>query len=101
MRSTDEMTLAIHARAKALRRAGENRRIALLGGASAALGLALVALIGALGGLQHRAMNADYAAATLLGDGAGGYVLAGVAAFMAGVATAVTCIRRRNKNDQK
>ena len=58
-------------------------------------------LIGALGGLQHRAMNADYAAATLLGDGAGGYVLAGVAAFMAGVATAVTCIRRRNKNDRK
>ena len=101
MRSTDEMTLAIHARAKALRRAGENRRIALLSGASTALGLALVALIGALGGLQHRAMNADYAGASLLSEGAGGYVLAGVTAFMAGVATAVTCIRRRNKNDRK
>lgn len=101
MRSTDEMTLAIHARAKALRREGENRRIMLLGGASTALTAALAALIVAFGGAGHRPVGAGFAAATLLGDGAGGYVLAGVAAFMAGVATAVTCIRRRNKNDRK
>lgn len=98
MRSTDEMTLAIHARAKALRRAGENRRIALLGGASAALGLALVALIGALGGLQHRATTAGYEGASLVADSSGGYVLAAVAAFMVGVIVTVICLRLKEKN---
>ena len=100
MRSTDEMTLAIHARAKVLRREEQDKRIKLLGGASTALTAALAALIVAFGG-GHRPAGVGYAAATLLGDGAGGYVLAGVVAFMAGVATAVTCIRSRNKNDRK
>ena len=101
MRSTDEMTLAIHARAKVLRREEQDKRIKLLGGASTALTAALAALIVAFGGGGHRPAGVGYAAATLLGDGAGGYVLAGVVAFMAGVATAVTCIRSRNKNDRK
>lgn len=37
----------------------------------------------------------------LLGAGAGGYVLAGVLAFMAGVVVTVLCIRHRKRREEK
>ena len=93
MRSTAEMTRAVHGRAAALRR----RRVASAGAASGALTVALLALIGRLGGLAHRPAAEGFAGASMLSDSAGGYVLAAVLAFMAGVIVAVALIRHRKR----
>lgn len=91
MRTTEELILAVHARAVALRR----RRIASAGAASGVLAVALMALIGRLGGLAHRPAPEGYAGASMLSDSAGGYVLAAVLAFMLGVIVTVAYIRKR------
>ena len=63
--------------------------------ASGALAVALMALIGRLGGLAHWPAPGGYAGASMLSDSAGGYVLAAVLAFMLGVIVTVACIRKR------
>ena len=85
MRTTDEIIHAVHARSETLRRKREKVRLALMGGAGAVLTCLLVLMISDFGGLQHEVLPTEYAGASLLADSAGGYVLAAVIAFMAGV----------------
>ena len=66
----------------------------------AALSLFLLAGIGALlGGVHHPGISAvaNGYGAVLLRDGAGLYVLIGIAAFAVGTALSVICIRYRRK----
>ena len=97
MRTAEEMMRAVHARAAALRRSRHRRQLTLTGGACGLLSAALLTSIGIFGGLRLRPVNESYAEASLLSDSAGGYVLAAVAAFMAGVIVSVLCIRRRKR----
>ncbi len=97
MKTTEELILAVHARAATLRR----KRIASAGAASGALMVALAALIGRLGGLTHRPAAEGYAGASMLSEDAGGYVLAAVLAFMLGVVVTVACVQgRKRKTDR-
>lgn len=98
MRTTNDIVMAVHARANGLRRARARRRLALAGWAGGALGVMLILAIGSLSGLQHRAAGVGYEGASLLTDDAGGYVLAAVVAFMAGVAVTVLCMRSKDKD---
>lgn len=98
MRNTSEMALAVRARALEKRRRRMRGRLALLGGVSGMLCAALVVLIGALDRPLHRALSVDYAGAALLFEGAGGYVLVAVAAFMIGAGVAVACVRGRRRH---
>ena len=92
MRTNEEIVRAVHARAKAKARRRESVRIALTGSACAMLTGLVILMISSFGGLRHAVRSTGFAGASLLSDSAGGYVLAAVAAFMAGVI--VTVVRQ-------
>ena len=99
MRTTEEIIRAAHERAHAVQRRNDNTRTAVTGAACAALAGCLVFLVARFGGAQHEILPSEYSGASLLADGAGGYVLVGLVAFMAG-AVVTTLIRRgRRKKD--
>ncbi|WP_458862568.1 hypothetical protein [Acidaminobacterium chupaoyuni] len=93
MMSAEERTALISRRTQALRQKREQRRDAKLATVCCALSICLVGLFHVLtdgGGASH--MPGLYGSALLYG-GAGGYVLAGVLAFAAGVIVTVLCMR--------
>lgn len=96
MRDTDSrLKLCLH-RAAALRRKRENRITAALSGACAVLFICLAGMTKALGGVPRGSVP-DFYGATMLLEGAGGYVFIGVLAFMAGMVITVLCVRHREK----
>ena len=93
--TAEERVASLHCRVDALRRARERNRTTALGATCCVLAAGLVALL-ADDGMGHSGGTAGvYAGATILFEEAGGYVLAAVSAFMAGVVVTVTCLRRR------
>ena len=101
MRTTDEIIHAVHARSETLRRKREKVRLALTGGDGAVLTCHLVLMNSDFGGLQHEVLPTEYAGASLLADSAGGYVLAAVVAFMAGVIVMVVRQSRMKKEREQ
>ena len=98
--TAEERVESLHARMDAMRRARERRKTGLIGAAGAVLAACLVWLIFD-GGAAHRGGSADlYSGATMLFENAGGYVLAAIIAFMAGVVITAAVIRKR-KNEAK
>ena len=88
---------SLHRRMEVQSRRQEKQKMTAMGAASFALTACLLALF-ADRGMNHRSATAtQYAGATMLFDNAGGYVLAAILAFMAGVVITVVCLRR-NKN---
>lgn len=86
---------ALHARMRRLRQRRERRKTAAAGALSGGLALCLGLLVFSQG-MNHEAGTAGlYSGATMLFENAGGYVLAAIAAFMAGVVITVLCIRTR------
>jgi fructose-specific phosphotransferase system IIC component len=85
-------------RAEELRRKRERRPLRGLSAMSIMLLISLTGAICALSGERPGAVPGLYGA-TLLNDDAGGYVLAAVLAFMAGVVVTVMCLRYRRKKN--
>ena len=93
---TDKMLiLEIHRRAREMQSRRERRAALAWGAASAMLTAALAATILGISLPLHALPRSDLTGASLLADSAGGYVLAAVVAFMAGVAITAACLRRR------
>lgn len=93
MRSNEERIALLHERAKRIRRE-QNRNYLIASGSVSALLLAMLVMVVAQfenGAIKEA--GSIYAASSLLSENTGGYVLAGVLAFMAGVV--ITVILRR------
>ena len=90
----------IFRRAEAIRRKQEEHRTRLLGGATAALALALVALIGGFAG-RGTEIRGTALGAFLLGPEAGGYVLVALIAFALGIAAAMLTQRYRRVKEHE
>ena len=101
MRTTEEIIRAVHTRTEALQKRREKTHLILTGGAGTVLAGLLVLMISSLGGLQHEVRPTQFAGASLLEDSAGGYVLAAVVAFMAGVLVMVIRQSRLKKTREE
>ncbi len=97
MRTNEEIVRAVRARAMEKTRRREKARLAFTGGSGAVLAGLLMLMISSFGGLQHEVRATGFAGASLLSDSAGGYVLAAVLAFMAGVIVMVVRQSRMKK----
>ena len=98
--TAEERVESLHARMDSMRKARERRKTGLIGAAGAVLTACLAWLIFA-GGTAHGGGSADlYSGATMLFENAGGYVLAAIIAFMAGVVITAAAIRKK-KNETK
>ena len=82
-------------RAEAVRRRQEENRARLLGGATAALALALIVLIGGFAG-RGAEIRGTALGAFLLGPEAGGYVIVALIAFALGIAAAMLAQKHRH-----
>jgi len=98
MYDTGQRIALVKRRAALLRRKREDRMLAMLYVACAALCFSLTKLTGLLEG-SVRAGVPGLFGSTMLFEGAGGYVLAGVLAFTAGVVVTVLCLRRRDRGE--
>ena len=94
----------IFRRAETVRRRQEEKRTRLLGGATAALALALITMIGGFAG-RGAEVRGTALGAFLLGPEAGGYVLVALIAFALGIVITHIIQQRRiaekNKEDEK
>lgn len=90
----------IFRRAEAVRRRQEANRARLLGGATAALALALIVMIGGFAG--HGAeVHGTALGAFLLGPEAGGYVLVALIAFALGIVLALLAQKHRQTKEHE
>ncbi len=96
----EERVLALHARMDDRRRMRERQKTAVNGSAGAVLTICLAILVFGGGGMHLGGAAGPYSGAALLFKDAGGYVLAAVLAFMAGVALTVFLLRRREQAAQ-
>ena len=90
----------IFRRAEAVRRRHEENLAQLLGGATAALALALIVMIGGFAG-RGTEIRGTALGAFLLGPEAGGYVLVALIAFALGIAAALLAQRHRRMKQRK
>lgn len=98
----EERVASLHTRMNAERRVRERRKTGMIGAACTALTVCLVLVIFGGGGDVHLGGVASlFSGATMLFNDAGGYILAAVIAFTAGVILTVMIIRRRNKDDHQ
>ena len=90
----------IFRRAEAVRRRQEANRVRLLGGATVALALALITMIGGFAG--HGAeVHGTALGAFLLGPEAGGYVLVALIAFALGIVLALLAQKHRQTKEHE
>ena len=95
MRTPEERLAKLHRRAAELKRERNKKALRGWGGVSVTLLFVLVAAFADITGGSGFAGGSGMTGATLLGDSAGGYVLAAVIAFTLGVI--VTAILYRNR----
>ena len=102
MKTGEQRITEMHRKAGRLRRLQERNALSAAAGLSAALFAVLLWLTGAFSGGSHGNLTGEaFTGASLLSENAGGYVLAAVLAFMAGVCLTVVIFRRRNKMKQE
>ena len=94
--TTERVRRAKHA-ARRLIRQREQKALRRLGALCAALALGLTGTLAHFTGVVQGGVQGAYGA-TLLADSAGGYVLAGVAAFVIAVALTVICMRLHERD---
>lgn len=97
--TAEEKVTLLHEKMDALRHVRERRKTGIIGAAGVIMAVCLLLLL-FKGDLMHNGGIADlYSGAAMLFEDAGGYVLAALAAFTAGVIiTAVIIKRQNNKN---
>ena len=94
-----ERVESLHTRMKTMRRVRERRKTGIIGTAGVLLSVCLVLLV--FGGEEAHLGGAAglYSGATMLFENAGGYVIAAIVAFMAGVVLTVFLIRKKNAKE--
>ncbi|MBQ3466627.1 MAG: hypothetical protein IJH22_06865 [Firmicutes bacterium] len=97
MRNTEEKIRIMHKRAAAIKRKEDRFRLRVLGSLSGCLLVCLIVMVQKLGGLQHDVLIGQTTGSSLLDDGTGGYVLAAVIAFIAGVIITAMIYKWKNK----
>lgn len=97
MRTQEERISQLHKRAEQLQRQKDRRQIAGLGSMSAFFAVLLVTVLLQGGGLSQSASAGQFTGSSLLSEAAGGYVLAAVLAFFAGVIITAVIFRYRKK----
>ena len=101
MRTNEEVIRAVHMRAEKIRQRQERQHMLFAGSAGVILGGLLLFIILRVDGLQHEVIATGYAGTSLLTDSTGGFVLAAVLAFMAGVVVMVIIQAWRKKNSSE
>ena len=97
MRSAEERVARMHERAAAIKRQEDRSRLRILGSVSAALLICLVVCMQQVQNMQNGILSGQNTGTSLLDDSAGGYVLAAVIAFIAGVVITAVIYKYRNK----
>ena len=100
MKTTEQRIAVLHQRAGQLRRRQEKAILSGLASLSLLLFILLVRLGSVFSGHSGEITGDAFTAASLLDESIGGYVLAAVVAFMAGVSITVVVIRYRNRNEK-
>ena len=95
MKTAEERIRMLHERAGELKRQKDRSAVRLFGATSAFLSVCLVVFITRLTGIAHNMGRSGFAAASLLSENAGAYVLVAVLSFAAAVIITVWCIKRR------
>ena len=95
----DSALQEVRSRSRLIRRRREKRILRNLAAGSATLCAALVAVVGTRIHRLDAGGNTSLFGAFVLPDSAGGYVLAGVIAFFAGVVFTLLCIRWRERRN--
>ena len=99
--SLDASLLEIQKRRDERLRRRSRRRVGALSGSTALLAALLLAATRQFAGAGAAQASDSVYGAFLLSPAAGGYVLAGVIAFAAGIAVTVLCIARRGARRQR
>ena len=97
--TADERVESLHTRMEAMKRVRERRKTGLIGAASAALALCLIFLVFSAGGSHIGGSAGMYSGSMMLFEGAGGYVLIALVAFMAGVLITALLIKKKNRKE--
>ena len=97
MRSAEERLVRMHERAAAIKKKEDKSRLRILGSLSAGLMICLVVVTQQLQSMHHAIYTGHAAGTSLLDDSVGGYVLAAVIAFIAGVAITAVIYRYRGR----
>ena len=99
MRTQDERIELLHMRAAEIEKERNRLRAAGWGSVSVCLCMLIVASLYYSESVFNNAVNTQLNGSSLLGESAGGYVLAAVIAFFVGVVITVICYRQRKKKD--
>ena len=100
MKTAEERVSSLHRRMDTMRRKQEHRKTGVIGTLNIGLTACLLFLLFGEGTAHFGGAAGMYSGASLLFEGAGGYVLVAVIAFTAAVITTVLCIRWQNKNKE-
>ncbi len=101
MRTQEERIEALHRRARELEKQRCGRQMAGLGGISVFLAALLTFVVQMTDQKPQSFREDQFAGSSLLSESAGGYVLAAVIAFFAGVVITAVCIRMRQRKSEK
>ena len=97
MRTDQERIIMMHKRAGELKRKRDRMQLCVLSISCMALLVCLTGVTMLLDGGRHGVAAGTAAATSILAESAGGYVLVGVLAFMAGVLITVLILRGRDR----
>ena len=101
MRNTDERLVRMHKRAAEIKRQDDKSRLRILGSLSAVLWICLVAVIQQVQTMRHEILTSHSTGSSLLSEDVGGYVLAAVVSFTAGVIITVIIYKYRNWSERE
>ena len=99
MRTAEEQLNRMHQRAAEIKREEDKSRLRALGSLSGGLLVCLVVVLQQLQSLHHAILTGQSTGSSLLDDYAGGYVLAGVIAFIAGVVITAVIYKYRDRKE--
>lgn len=97
MRNAEEKLNRMHIRAAEIKRKEDLSRLRVLGSLSGGLLICLVAVLQQLQRMQNEILIDQSTGSSLLDESAGGYVLAAIAAFFAGVIITAAIYKFRNR----
>ena len=97
MKTQEERMSMLHKRAGEIERQKNREMAACWGGISACLSVLLVSCVVMAENAMHDAAGTQMSGSSLLGESAGGYVLAAVIAFFVGVIITALIFRYRNR----
>jgi hypothetical protein len=101
MRDREERLVRMHQRAAEIKRQEDMSRLKVLGSLSGGLLVCLVIALQQVQNMHHEIMIDQSTGSSLLDDSVGGYVLAAIIAFFAGVIIAVVICKYRRWSEKK